>query len=180
MATVNTTWVNPAGAVLDLASGVALPETATDGWSSNFYHLGGTTGYIAGGAHQAATQSVSDSSSTIVLLGAEHMDADPNGAVHDNVTNSGRMTIRTTGVYHLGAWLQWASNATGYRHSSIRHNGATALAQDVRAAVSGTTTEISLYRAYPMTAGDYVEVVVIQTSGGALTLSAACLTAVKA
>jgi len=180
MAAVSTTWVNPAGAVLDKSTGAVIDETMTDAWSSDLYHLGGTAGYIAGRAHNASTQSIADSSSTALALGAEDNDADPNGLMHDNVTNNSRITARTAGYYHIGAWVQFATNSTGYRHVTLRLNGATALAQDIRAAVSGTNTECSLYIAYPLAVSDYLEVVVIQNSGGALNMTAAHLSVCKA
>ncbi len=180
MAAVSTAWVNPAGAVLDKSTGAVIDETMTDAWSSDLYHLGGTAGYIGCRVHQSGTQSIPDTSATAVALGAEDTDADPNGLMHDNVTNNNRITARTAGLYHLGAWLQFASSATGYRYSTLRLNGTTILVQDTRAGVSGTPTDVSLYTTYPLAASDYVELLVIQTSGGALTLSQATLSVTKA
>jgi hypothetical protein len=91
-----------------------------------------------------------------------------------------RITIRTAGYYHISTWVQFASNATGYRSVSLRLTGATAIGQDVRPATNGSTSEISVYAGYPLAVNDYIEIVVIQTSGGALNVTAAHLRVIKA
>jgi hypothetical protein len=181
MATVNTTWVSPASATLDKATGGTIDETMTDAWSSDLYHLGGTAGYIGCRASHLATQSIANTTNTVVALNAEAFDSDPNGAMHDVVTNNSRVVVRTAGTYHVSAYVQWAFNATGYRRLYLRVNGGAEMAAVMQAAMAGDPTDQTVYTAYALNASDYVEAVVAQSSGGALNLAVgATVTLVKA
>jgi hypothetical protein len=180
MATVNTTWTSPASATLDKATGATIDETMTDAWSSDLYHLGGTAGYIGCRASHNTTQSIANSSASLLALNAESFDSDPNGAMHDTVTNNSRVVARTTGVYLVTCYVQWDTNATGLRAASLLHSSGTPYASDVRMAVTGASTDQTVATHALMTAGDYFEIQATQTSGGALNCSIAVLTVVKA
>jgi hypothetical protein len=183
MATVNTTWVTPAGATLDKATGATIDETMTDAWSSDLYHLGGTQGYIGVRATFAAAQSIANNASTALALTAEQFDHDPNGSIHDTSgvpVASSAVTCRTTGVYHMTGYATFAVSGTGVRQLALRLNGATYLASTTVAGLSGNLTDMNVATAYLMTATDYVELVAYQNSGGALNVTEAALTVVKA
>jgi hypothetical protein len=168
MATVNTSWTSPASATLDKATGATIDETMTDAWSSNLYHLGGTQGYIGSRAYNNANISLSTAVATLTFNSGRH-EHDPNGVIHSDVTNNSRMTCRTTGLYHIGASVEFAANATGYRLLQIILNGATTIAiQTCQAVTNGDPTRMTIYAVYPLNATDYVEVQAYQTSGGAL------------
>lgn len=177
--TVNTTWVSPVSATLDKTTGNVIDEAMTDAWSSDLYHLGGTAGYIGCRATSSSAQSISNSTLTAVAFASESFDSDPNGAMHDNATNNSRITIRTAGLYHLGGYVQFASNATGERLIGFAVNGVSITA-DRRPAASSGVTQAAHYAAYALSASDYVELQVLQTSGGALNVDGGSLTAVKA
>ena len=181
MATVNTSWVNPASATLDKATGATIDEAMTDGWSSDLYHLGGAAGYIGCRASHNTTQSIATGTQAPVALNAESFDSDPNGAMHDLVTDNGRITARTAGVYHITAWVPWDANGTGVRTAYLAYNGSTTYVSDTRMAVTGGVTEHALATSAFMNANDYFLIGVYQTSGGALNVSAGVtMTMVKA
>jgi hypothetical protein len=90
------------------------------------------------------------------------------GNFHSTTTNTGRLTAPVPGLYLIGASVEFASNATGYRELDLRVNGSTFIAADRMPAASGGAHIMSTQRVYQLDAGDYVETGVIQVSGGAL------------
>lgn len=101
---------------------------------------------------------------------SEHFD---NGALHSTSVNTGRLTAPITGLYLIGAAVDFASNATGYRQLAVRVNGTTFIVADERPAVNGAATQITVETVYRLAAGEYAEVRCLQTSGGNLNVSAA-------
>ena len=90
-----------------------------------------------------------------------------------------RLTCHTGGKYQISWSIEWAANAAGRRTAIIMLNGATLINADSRpnlgaadvVAMSGTTV-------WDMAVNDFVELGVIQTSGGNLNvLSVASYTA---
>lgn len=92
------------------------------------------------------------------------------GGSHSTSSNTGRLTVPSGGggVYYIFASIEFASNATGYRQVDIRLNGTSAILSQMTPAINGTVTRLNVGGHYQLSAGDYVEVVVNQTSGGAL------------
>jgi hypothetical protein len=88
--------------------------------------------------------------------------------MHDVSVNNSRITFNKAGKYSIVAQGWWASNATGHREMGIRRNGSQLIAYTNNAAVSGTRTHQNCSMVFEMAAGDYCEVVVVQTSGAAL------------
>jgi hypothetical protein len=177
---VTTAWTSPASATLDKGTGATIDETMTDALASDLYHLGGTTGTISCRAAPTVAQSISNSTLTAVTMAGEIWESDPNGAIHDLVTNNSRLTCRTTGTYMIIGFAEWAANATGIRNAYLRVNGATVVNYDQRQAVTGgdiTAATVSAH--YQLTATDYVELIVLQSSGGALNLTNASLSMAK-
>src|ERR1044071_6333507 len=58
----------------------------------------------------ALSQTVSDSTSTAILVSAEVRDSD---GMHSTVTNVSRVTIKTAGFYEVDAHLNWQPAAGG-------------------------------------------------------------------
>jgi hypothetical protein len=132
---------------------------------------GGGGGYTEG-AHvtQSTNQSVPTGGSGLkVPFDTETHDTD---TIHSTVTNTTRLTCATTGVYSIGGSLMYAANATGNRDAYILLNNTTFIAADNRAARATGGTTLTPQTIYPLTAGDYVELVTYQTSGGALNVEA--------
>lgn len=82
-----------------------------------------------------------------------------------------RFTAPHHGWYVLGAFVLFASNATGDRYVNIRKNGSVWVSIDGRPARSGGDTLITASMPMFLNAGDYVEVIVHQTSGGNLNVN---------
>lgn len=93
------------------------------------------------------------------------------GGCHSTSTNTGRITIPSGagGKWHFGCNVSFAANATGVRQVYMRLNGTTTIAFSNDPALgSGDVSIHNLSCDYAVSAGDYVEVVCNQTSGGAL------------
>lgn len=113
--------------------------------------------------------SINNATPTVTTFDSERWD---NGDLHSTSANTGRLTAPVTGLYVVGASVSFASNGTGYREVRLRLNGTTSIAIDTRAAITGQPTRVVISTEYRLAAGDYVEVVVEQTSGGALNVEA--------
>jgi hypothetical protein len=167
--TVNTTWVSPVSGTLDKTTGNTIDETMTDALASNFYNLGGTTGYIGARVYNSANISINTATQTALTFNSEQYDSDPNAEIHSTSSNTGRLTCRTAGLYHITGNVTWAANSTGYRQLTVRVNGTTPIAQVMQQAVStGDVTEQAVATDFVLAATEYVELLVQQSSGGAL------------
>lgn len=93
-----------------------------------------------------------------------------NGDMHGSTTS--RAIAPITGLYYATADVTFASNSTGVRRVRLVHSGGTEIARDMRQAVNGDVTEINIDTIYRFAAGEYVTVVVLQTSGGNLNVTA--------
>jgi hypothetical protein len=93
------------------------------------------------------------------------------GAMHSTSVNTSRITIPTggNGWYRMGGCVRFAANSTGFREVKIQANGSVDLVIQ-RVPNSGGTDDcrVAVHTEYPLVAGDYIELVVAQNSGGAL------------
>lgn len=112
---------------------------------------------------------------TNVVIVANNYDGGGDATQHDTATNNSRFVARTSGKYRLICQAQFASNATGNRVLNIKKNAAGNFASGTlmfvvsQGAVNGTSTSVNLTTpAFPLTAGDYLEMFCSQSSGGAL------------
>jgi hypothetical protein len=117
--------------------------------------------------------SIPNAVETALTFNSEVHDTD---TMHSTSVNTGRVTITTSGTFEIGFHVGFAAGGGGTtRYAYVRRNGgAGALAYhrtsgSTGIAVFGQTT------AYPLTAGDYLEVVVYQDSGGALNVDTAAI-----
>jgi len=83
-------------------------------------------------------------------------------------TAASKLTASQAGLYQITGGIAWPANSTGNREIVLQLNGATSLAADQQSAVNGAATEQNVSTIYRLGAGDYVEEVVTQTSGGTL------------
>lgn len=164
-----------AGETLDLRGysddgGVTLNGVAVD----NFFTVERLSGpstiaaseTIAAAYSTAAGQSIPNSSGTLINYGTK--DYDTHGAV---TTGIGVWNFRCpiSGKYQINAYLGFAANGVGVRQATIRRNGVNAVtnvAQPNGADVGSTGVNYTLQ----CNAGDTIDVVGVQTSGGALVL----------
>lgn len=119
--------------------------------------------------YNTANLAIPNSTITALTFNSERYDT---GGCHSTASNTSRLTVPSGGggVYHLGASVNFASNATGTRAAAIRLNGATTLANVEVGAQSGTLGLV-VSCDYKLSAGDYVEVTVYQASGGSLNVT---------
>jgi hypothetical protein len=89
-----------------------------------------------------------------------------------------KITAGTAGIWLVNLWGEWAAAAGGVRQMRLTKNvtADVLIRSNIDAASAGTTAH-GLSRPVPMNAGDYLEVVVAQSSGGGLQFNGATLAA---
>lgn len=119
--------------------------------------------------YSASAQSVATGTTSVALLaGSEYFD---NAAMHSTASNTSRITAPIDGRFLVTATVQFAANATGNRRMAFRVNGTTTYESTL---VGGTATNsivTTAARMFTLSATDYVECVVWQTSGGNLNVT---------
>ncbi|MGE5594324.1 MAG: hypothetical protein ACM3X3_11695 [Betaproteobacteria bacterium] len=114
--------------------------------------------------HNAA-QSIPNATWTTLAFNSERFDTDN---IHDTATSNSRLTCKTAGKYLISLSLRFASNATGLRQAQVMLNGTTRIALVSQNPISGDPTIVNVSTVYSLSAGDYVEALAYQSSGGAL------------
>lgn len=140
--------------VLTVASGI--PSWASPGGSS----------FSGCFLTKSGTQSIPNSTDTAVTFDTEYFDV---GGYHDNSTNNSRITIPSgkDGYFLFLGQINYASNGTGGRYAYIVVNG-TYIQQAVFSASSQSYTIANISTVLSLVAGDYVQLITVQNSGGAL------------
>lgn len=119
---------------------------------------------------KASAQTIATGTETAVTFTTE--DFDTNG-MHDTGSNTSRITIQTAGKYLVTGQINWTANATGFREAILRVGGSTVIASDNRNNIGASfNTAIHVTAIYSFAAGDYVELVGYQNSGGDLDIVA--------
>jgi hypothetical protein len=149
--------IGSTGQVLTVAGGV--PSWATP--------AGGVT-FSGCSAYNSSNLSIADTTWTTVTYNTERYDTD---SYHDTSTNTSRFTIPTgkTGYFLISVTMAFSTNTTGSRNAKLIVNGS-----DIRqlSQQSSPSSFIDTFGAVlALTAADYVELQVLQTSGGSLNLS---------
>lgn len=109
-----------------------------------------------------ANQSVNDNTLTLVAFNSERYDTD---AMHDTVTNNGRITFNTAGLYIVGFQGRFpAANDFSVAGAYIRLNGSTLIAVNSggRALTGSSDLHFGVTTTYKFAAADYIEVQVHQ------------------
>jgi len=112
-----------------------------------------------------ANISINTATDTYIDFNSERFD---NSDMHDNVTNSSRLTCKNAGKYLIIATIRFVANADGVRYVRIVKNRANVIAGVTQSATPADTCEITVSTLIDLAVNDYVEVRVQQTSGGAL------------
>jgi hypothetical protein len=111
-------------------------------------------------------QNVNNNSNTTVNWGFEDFDS---ADMHDNATNNSRITVPEDGIYQISSQVNWIAVASGGRSINIYINGnafpSISQASDGPSLTSNASGVLSL------SAGDFVEVKVFQSSGSAADVS---------
>lgn len=152
-------------------SGTSPTVAWGDDIRSNFELLSKMPGCIA---QRTATQALTTATVTAIALTASDLrDTD---AFHDTTTNNTRCTVPTGlgGLYTVVGSVQFAGNTTGERLIQLRVNGLTTYNSVNSQATNPATTGVLALQVTDdivMVAGDYVELLAYQNSGGNLNVT---------
>jgi len=134
-----------------------------------------STGGAAGGgddigarAFNSANISVANSTQVALTFNSERWDTD---TIHNNSTNTERLTATTAGKYIITGHVLWATNSTGVRQLSVRLNGSTFIGSQRIATLASADVIMSVATLYDLSATDYVELMAFQDSGGSLNVN---------
>lgn len=128
--------------------------------------------------NSAGLTSVASGTATLVPLDSELWDEDwgpgTTGTFHSTATNTSRIVFPYTGTYEIFFAWQWAS-APGIGNSAVNlrlnSGGSSSGGSSLRTPIKGADRTDSFPLRRYFTAGDYAELFVQQSSGGAITAS---------
>ena len=147
----------------------AAGAVATAAWGDA---VRAATVYLADPPHcrvyNSANISIPNNTLTALTFNSERVDTD---TMHSTVTNTGRITMTTAGWYDVGGAIQWPAAAAGARAVYLRVNGTNYIA--AKRLDNAAQVDMEVSTSWQFAAADYVEVVVLQVSGGALNVVAA-------
>jgi hypothetical protein len=117
---------------------------------------------------RTAAQSIPSGTATVINFNAERYDT---AAMHNNATNNSRLRAPVTGIYAVTAQVEWEVDMTGNVHRvSVLRNGTTPIA-DANAVPGDTPLVQQATTEARLQAGDFVQAVVEQASGGDLAVT---------
>ena len=125
--------------------------------------------------YNSAAISIPNNTATILTFNSERYDTD---GLHSVSVNTDRLTCTRSGVHLISASIQFAAAAGGRRQLYFvvtpLLGGAAAVAAEQRTPIGVTAADqITISAIYSLSAGDYVQLVAYQNSGGALNVDAA-------
>lgn len=144
-------WVLPSGVSGTIYRGVQLAEQLA----------------LGARVYRATAQSIPDN--VVTELSFSNAEFDPYNLA-GSFTEPTKLRTQDPGWYHVGAAMRWTPNVTGYRGLWIRWNNGPILARSTLVPSADVTQPLFQFVdtvAY-LPANNYVEAVVIQNSGGAL------------
>lgn len=164
--TVTGADANAAAKTVSIGQAVA---TSSDVTFNDLNINGDNSFWVARASVASATQSLTNNSSTTILL--DTASTTPTTGTYDpkswfNNAND-RIAVGQAGFYCVTANIAFAANATGRRTLTIAVNGADAGSVNVLAAPAGSTI-LSVSTNLYLAAGDLVTMTALQQSGGAL------------
>ena len=115
--------------------------------------------------YNSSNISIPTATETALTFNTESFDT---GEYHSLVLNPERLTAPVDGFYVIFGGILFASNPTGYRQITIRHNAATAIKSSRIDAVQTSGSRVVVSEVYEMLAGEFVTLRAFQTSGGNL------------
>lgn len=113
------------------------------------------------------TQAITTSAATALNFNTEDEDTD---SMHSTTTNISRATVQTAGVWAFTAAAPWDANTTGKRECYLRVNGTTIYGGSSFSAGLTIAHSHSVSIRFRANVADFVEAVVLQTSGGNLNI----------
>lgn len=119
---------------------------------------------------------ISSGVDTVVdIWNLETFDTESGNGLHDCLVACSRLTATVTGKWQVNACVEFTSNATGSRQIRLRKNGTTAYNYSMVPAANGQQTRVCVNDLIDLAAGDYVEVIAFQDSGGTISFFASTL-----
>jgi hypothetical protein len=116
-------------------------------------------------AYQSVAQTLTTGTTgAVVTFTSEEVDTD---GIHSTSSNTSRFTIVTAGRYRFIGQVGFASNATGQRGAFLQKNG-TRVTTTRHQATNGVSHYQQVTDEILCSAGDYVELLAMQSSGGNL------------
>jgi hypothetical protein len=120
---------------------------------------------IGASATRSANQSILNNTAAPIAFNAESgIDVDFTN-IHSTTVNNSQFVVPSNGWYTFGAHAAFYPNATGLRELRLVLNGFIIVDRDLRPAISGDVTFLSVSSTSYLTAGTYVEAWANQTSG---------------
>ena len=114
---------------------------------------------------RTTNQSIPTGVVTPVLFDAERFD---NAGLHRTDLDTSRITITAPGIYLVGGSVSWeAAGATAAAQVNVRKNGVGTLVRATQQSGGVNTSEQSATTLVKLSAGDYLELVVLHNSGAA-------------
>jgi len=143
--------------------------TADSTTSTGLKWAAGGSSYKGASCYKSAAQTIATGVWSAVTFNNEYFDTD---SIHNNSTNTSRFTVPTAGKWLCVFGANWGVNANGLRLIAIYKNG-TAFYYANQIPVGNGTNSILMQATYviDLAANDYVEMYVLQNSGGNLDLS---------
>ena len=140
------------GDVLTVAGGV--PSWAVP--------AGGST-FVGVSCKANANQTIANNTYTNITFNQENFDTD---TFHDNTTDNSRITIPAgkAGYYQISAYIQCDASAAGSRNLYLNKNGSTITYNAVTPSASSPFLQLNFVA--DLSVGDYIEMQVLQDSGG--------------
>lgn len=105
---------------------------------------------------------------TALTFNSERYDV---GGCHSTSSNPSRLTVPSggTGLYAIGGSVRFAGSHTGsIRQIYIRINGSTIIAVIATPGIASSADWLTINSEWEMNAGDYAELIAVQSSGGAM------------
>lgn len=166
------------GGIESIVGGTGISVDTTDPYNPVVSATGGGGGgaFIGAKVARTAAQALTNNVNTAVSFTAADV-YDTNG-IHNPATNPSRLTIPSgmAGSWRISYSVEFASNSSGLRSTFLSVNG-TPMVPDgnmrVSAVGGGESVRLTASIDLLLSAADYVEVFVRQTSGGTLDLSTA-------
>jgi hypothetical protein len=118
--------------------------------------------------YNSSAQTITSGTNQVLTFDTNRFDQGTSTPQHSTSSNTSRLTCQQAGIYCINGAIDWVQNSTGDRGCYIRLNGTTYIALDNRQAGSATDPRQVVSTLYYLSAGDYVELVANQTSGGNL------------
>jgi hypothetical protein len=150
-----------------IGGGLYVGSTVVNPDPNDLHILGSINASYAHGARRSRSTNYSAANNVIVYVPLNRTDFDT-GDVNYNATYTTRLTAQRAGVYLCMGGVRWATNTSGRRHTSVWLNHTDELTSHEGGIGTGGWCVQACSTVWNMSSGDYIELVVYQSSGAAL------------